>query len=97
MESDYRQMATARGEVMNGNGNGDGDDLIRVARVALVVATLLLVVWAVSGIVHARSRIWERQPYDSRLAPSPSDLTPPVNSGCCLVSSTGWSIVTRAR
>lgn len=96
MEGVYRQGNSAGRQVMSG-GSGNGDDLIRVARVALVAATLLLVVWAVSGIVQARSRIWERQPYDSRLAPSPSDLTPPVNSGGCLVSSTGWSIVTRAR
>lgn len=80
-------------------GNGNGDDLIRVARVALVVATLLLVVWAVSGIVHARAKVLERQTLDSRLIPAtaPSDLSQPITSGGCLVSASGMSIVTRAK
>lgn len=97
MEGNDRQMATARGEVMNGNGNGD--DFIRVARVALVAAMLLFVVWAVSGIIQAQAKAWERRPFDSRLIPAnaPSDLVPPVNSGGCLVSVGGTSIVTRVQ
>ena len=97
MESDYRQAVASRGQVSGGNGNGD--DFIRVARVALFAATLLFVVWAVSGIVQAQAKAWKRRPFDSRLIPAtaPNDSVPPITSGGCSASVGGVSIVTRVK